>query len=246
MKLARPMRWTGTQQTSAPQTRPVLTGCAPEHEPHPLVRRSRHRLPSFRAGAARPFELAVYSYFRRIPWSPPLQASAYPPLICLAADPKPPTVNESGMPSMHLSQQPISASAQPAPHLASQQPARGLEEAPFPLAAIDTFYDCIGSQMAVYEGSDAGEKEDSLFAGGDEKDSDMDEGRTSLAQTNGIRRKLVMDAEYMIMGVAATRTTTCFPIAPPAHTSERLQYLPALSSLVARLHTMGPEQLRRM
>ncbi|KAJ7667842.1 transcription initiation factor IID, 31kD subunit-domain-containing protein [Mycena polygramma] len=65
--------------------------------------------------------------------------------------------------------------------------------------AIDTSADIrIGSQMAVDEGSDAGEEEDGLFAGGDEEeDSDaMEEVQTSLEHTNGIKRKLEEDDDY--------------------------------------------------
>ncbi|KAJ7699924.1 transcription initiation factor IID, 31kD subunit-domain-containing protein [Mycena rosella] len=97
-------------------------------------------------------------------------------------------------------QHPVAASARPAPHSAPQEPVREFEEAPFPISAIDTSSDLrIGSQMAVDEGSDAGEEEDGLFAGGDEEEEDsdaMEEVQTSLGQTNGIKRKLEEDDDY--------------------------------------------------
>ncbi|KAJ7499073.1 transcription initiation factor IID, 31kD subunit-domain-containing protein [Mycena latifolia] len=98
-----------------------------------------------------------------------------------------------------IPQQPVPA--RPAAHAAPQEPPREFEEAPFPISAIDTSSDLrIGSQMAVDEGSDAGEEEDGLFAGGDEEEEDsdaMEEVQTTLGgQTNGIKRKLEEDDDY--------------------------------------------------
>ncbi|KAJ6539192.1 transcription initiation factor IID, 31kD subunit-domain-containing protein [Mycena capillaripes] len=102
-----------------------------------------------------------------------------------------------------IPQQPLpprSVPARAAPNPAAQESVREFEEAPFPISAIDTSSDLrIGSQMAVDEGSDAGEEEDGLFAGGDEEEEDsdgMEEVQTSLEQTNGIKRKLEEDDDY--------------------------------------------------
>ncbi|KAJ6629149.1 transcription initiation factor IID, 31kD subunit-domain-containing protein [Mycena sp. CBHHK59/15] len=49
------------------------------------------------------------------------------------------------------------------------------------------------------EPADAGEEEDGLFAGGDEEEEDsdgMEEVQTSLAHTNGVKRKLEEDDDY--------------------------------------------------
>ncbi|KAJ7742419.1 transcription initiation factor IID, 31kD subunit-domain-containing protein [Mycena maculata] len=87
-----------------------------------------------------------------------------------------------------------------APNPAPQEPPREFEEAPFPISAIDTSADLrIGSQIAADEGSDAGEEEDGLFAGGDEEEEDsdgMEEVQTSLDHTNGVKRKLEEDDDY--------------------------------------------------
>ncbi|KAJ7276223.1 transcription initiation factor IID, 31kD subunit-domain-containing protein [Mycena haematopus] len=89
--------------------------------------------------------------------------------------------------------------ARPAANPTPQDPPREFEEAPFPISAIDTSSDLrIGSQMAVDEGSDAGEEEDGLFAGGDEEEEDsdgMEEVQTSL-EHNGVKRKLEEDDDY--------------------------------------------------
>ncbi|KAJ6509967.1 transcription initiation factor IID, 31kD subunit-domain-containing protein [Mycena vitilis] len=88
----------------------------------------------------------------------------------------------------------------PNPNPLPQEPVREFEEAPFPISAIDTSADIrIGSQMAVDEGSDAGEEEDGLFGGGEEEEEDsdaMEEVQTSLEHTNGIKRKLEEDDDY--------------------------------------------------
>ncbi|KAJ7179279.1 transcription initiation factor IID, 31kD subunit-domain-containing protein [Mycena filopes] len=85
-----------------------------------------------------------------------------------------------------------------APNPPPQDPPREYEEAPFPISAIDTSADRIGSQMAVDEGSNADEEEDGLFAGGDEEEEDsdaMEEVQTSLEHTNG-KRKLEEVDDY--------------------------------------------------
>jgi len=89
----------------------------------------------------------------------------------------------------------------PAPSAAPQEPVREFEEAPFPISAINDMSSNlrIGSQAAADEGSDAGEEEDGLFAGGDEEEEDsdaMEEVQTSLGQTNGVKRKLEEDDDY--------------------------------------------------
>lgn len=97
-----------------------------------------------------------------------------------------------------IPQQPMPSRSAPNP--APQETVREFEEAPFPISAIDTSADLrIGSQMAVDEGSDAGEEEDGLFAGGDEEEEDsdaMEEVQTSLQHTNGVKRKLEEDDDY--------------------------------------------------
>ncbi|KAJ7368125.1 transcription initiation factor IID, 31kD subunit-domain-containing protein [Mycena albidolilacea] len=97
------------------------------------------------------------------------------------------------------SQQQSVPAARPAANPAPQEPPREFEEAPFPISAIDTSADLrIGSQMAVDEGSDAGEEEDGLFAGGDEEEEDsdaMEEVQTTL-EHNGVKRKLEEDDDY--------------------------------------------------
>ncbi|KAF9004775.1 transcription initiation factor IID, 31kD subunit-domain-containing protein, partial [Cyathus striatus] len=83
------------------------------------------------------------------------------------------------------------------------------EEAPFPISAIATpsDIDMIGTPsmplpgVNADEGSDIGDDEDGLFAGGDddEEESDgMEEIQTSLGDTatNGITRKLVEEEDY--------------------------------------------------
>ncbi|KAK7061574.1 transcription initiation factor TFIID subunit 9 [Favolaschia claudopus] len=89
--------------------------------------------------------------------------------------------------------------SRPAAPQTQQEPPREFEEAPFPISAIDTSADIrIGSQMAVDEGSEAGEEEDGLFAGGDEEEEDsdaMEEVQTSL-EHNGVKRKLEEDDDY--------------------------------------------------
>ncbi|KAJ7179838.1 transcription initiation factor IID, 31kD subunit-domain-containing protein [Mycena crocata] len=98
-----------------------------------------------------------------------------------------------------IPQQQQAMPARPAPAPVPQE-SREFEEAPFPISAIDTSSDLrLGSQMAVDEGSDAGEEEDGLFAGGDEEEEDsdaMEEVQTSLEQTNGVKRKLEEDDDY--------------------------------------------------
>jgi transcription initiation factor TFIID subunit 9B len=97
-----------------------------------------------------------------------------------------------------IQQQSVSA-ARPVANPAPQEPPREFEEAPFPISAIDTSADLrLGSQMAVDEGSDAGEEEDGLFAGGDEEEEDsdaMEEVQTTL-EHNGVKRKLEEDDDY--------------------------------------------------
>ncbi|KAJ7095232.1 transcription initiation factor IID, 31kD subunit-domain-containing protein [Mycena belliarum] len=98
-----------------------------------------------------------------------------------------------------IPQQPVPARS--VAHPTPPEPPREFEEAPFPISAIDTSSDLrIGSQMTVDEGSDAGEEEDGLFAGGDEEEEDsdaMEEVQTTLSgQTNGIKRKLEEDDDY--------------------------------------------------
>lgn len=83
------------------------------------------------------------------------------------------------------------------------------EEAPFPISAIQTPSDIdmlgtpagagAGAGLDVDEGSDAGEEEDGLFAGGDdeEEESDaMEEVQTAPGGTNGVKRKLVEEDDY--------------------------------------------------
>ncbi|KAF8631217.1 hypothetical protein AX15_002548 [Amanita polypyramis BW_CC] len=102
------------------------------------------------------------------------------------------------MPPPHTTSTPSTATS------ASQEQAPR-EEAPFPISAIQ-----IPSEMEVLatpgagvavgeEGSDVGDDEDGLFAGGDdeEEDSDaMEEVQTTVGSTNGTKRKLVEEEDY--------------------------------------------------
>jgi len=81
------------------------------------------------------------------------------------------------------------------------------EDAPFPISAIATpDIDIIGTpagpgmRMETEEGSDAGEEEDGLFAGGDDEDEEsdaMEEVSTTAGESaNGVKRKLVEVEDY--------------------------------------------------
>ncbi|PFH52521.1 hypothetical protein AMATHDRAFT_139656 [Amanita thiersii Skay4041] len=77
------------------------------------------------------------------------------------------------------------------------------DEAPFPISAIQTpsEMDVLGTPLAgtagMDEGSDAGDDEDGLFAGGDDEESDgMEEIQTTGNATNGTKRKLVEEDDY--------------------------------------------------
>ena len=80
------------------------------------------------------------------------------------------------------------------------------EDAPFPISAIATpsDMDMIGTPMGggpgqgADEGSDAGEEEDGLFAGGDDEEEESDgmEEVQTTGPSNGIKRKLVEEDDY--------------------------------------------------
>ncbi|KAK2466359.1 hypothetical protein APHAL10511_002001 [Amanita phalloides] len=87
---------------------------------------------------------------------------------------------------------------------ASQEPLPR-EEAPFPISAIQTpsEMEMLATPAAAVhvpeEGSDVGDDEDGLFAGGDdeEEESDaMEEVQTTLGTSNGTKRKLVEEEDY--------------------------------------------------
>ncbi|KAJ3995186.1 transcription initiation factor IID, 31kD subunit-domain-containing protein [Lentinula boryana] len=79
-------------------------------------------------------------------------------------------------------------------------PPESAQEAPFPISAIHMPSEADGdTRMGGENGSDAGEEEDGLFAGGDEDDSDgMEEVQTSLNEGahNEIKRQLVETDDY--------------------------------------------------
>ncbi|KIL68148.1 hypothetical protein M378DRAFT_158677 [Amanita muscaria Koide BX008] len=99
-------------------------------------------------------------------------------------------------PPLHTANTPSTATS------ASQEPVA--QEAPFPISAIQMPADmdvlaAPGAGPRVDEGSDVGDDEDGLFAGGDdeEEESDaMEEVQTSLSVTNGTKRKLVEEEDY--------------------------------------------------
>lgn len=80
------------------------------------------------------------------------------------------------------------------------------EDAPFPISAIATpsDMDMIGTPIGggpgqgADEGSDAGEEEDGLFAGGDDEEEESDgmEEVQTTGPSNGIKRKLVEEDDY--------------------------------------------------
>ncbi|KAJ3756777.1 transcription initiation factor IID, 31kD subunit-domain-containing protein [Lentinula raphanica] len=79
-------------------------------------------------------------------------------------------------------------------------PPESAQEAPFPISAIHMPSEADGdTRMGGDNGSDAGEEEDGLFAGGDEDDSDgMEEVQTSLNEgvNHEIKRQLVETDDY--------------------------------------------------
>lgn len=85
---------------------------------------------------------------------------------------------------------------------ASEQPTR--EEAPFPISAfaapsdMDVIGTPAGNRMETEDGSDAGEEEDGLFAGGDDEEEGSDgmEEVSTTEPTNGVKRKLVEEDDY--------------------------------------------------
>ncbi|KAF8211304.1 transcription initiation factor IID, 31kD subunit-domain-containing protein [Mycena galopus ATCC 62051] len=91
---------------------------------------------------------------------------------------------------------PVARQTAPAanPTSSASEPPREFEEAPFPISAIDT-----RPLVPMDEGSDAGEEEDGLFAGGDEEEEDsdgMEEVQTSLEHNGTVKRKLEEDDDY--------------------------------------------------
>ncbi len=80
-----------------------------------------------------------------------------------------------------------------------EPPVREVEEAPFPISAIQTDITAPASAIEADEGSDMGDHED-LFAGGDDDDGSdaMEEVQTSLTEgtSNGVKRKLVEEDDY--------------------------------------------------
>ncbi|KIK65427.1 hypothetical protein GYMLUDRAFT_38883, partial [Collybiopsis luxurians FD-317 M1] len=84
---------------------------------------------------------------------------------------------------------------------AQSEPPDSAQEAPFPISAIHMPSEADGdTRMGGENGSDAGEEDDGLFAGGDDEDSDgMEEVQTALdgdGANNGMKRKLVETDDY--------------------------------------------------
>ncbi|KAG6837951.1 hypothetical protein H0H93_008345 [Arthromyces matolae] len=89
----------------------------------------------------------------------------------------------------------------PLKHPAVEQLVR--EEAPFPISAIATPSDMemLGTPggpagQNTDEGSDAGEEDDGLFAGGDDEESDAMEEVQTTETANGLKRKLIEEDDY--------------------------------------------------
>ncbi|KAJ7086733.1 transcription initiation factor IID, 31kD subunit-domain-containing protein [Mycena epipterygia] len=140
--------------------------------------------------------------FDLIPNKPPPGVKLYDEEIEEVEESESEEDDDDDMEPAPIPQQPMAVRPVPRPaqNSAPQEPPREFEDAPFPISAIDTSSDLrIGSQMTVDEGSDAGEEEDGLFAGGDEEEEDsdaMEEVQTSLEHTNGVKRKLEEDDDY--------------------------------------------------
>ncbi|KAJ4492999.1 transcription initiation factor IID, 31kD subunit-domain-containing protein [Lentinula edodes] len=78
-------------------------------------------------------------------------------------------------------------------------PPESAQEAPFPISAIHMPSEAdADTKMGGENGSDAGEEEDGLFAGGDDDSDGMEEVQTSLNEgvNNEMKRKLVETDDY--------------------------------------------------
>ncbi|GAV99142.1 transcription initiation factor tfiid subunit 9 [Lentinula edodes] len=78
-------------------------------------------------------------------------------------------------------------------------PPESAQEAPFPISAIHMPSEAdTDTRMGGENGSDAGEEEDGLFAGGDDDSDGMEEVQTSLNEgvNNEMKRKLVETDDY--------------------------------------------------
>jgi len=98
-------------------------------------------------------------------------------------------------------EQDIDEDMEPAP-VPTPQPVP--QEAPFPISAIATPSDIEmfgtpaagASTQEMDEGSDAGEEEDGLFAGGDDEESDGMEEVQTTPNSGEVKRKLVEEDDY--------------------------------------------------
>ncbi len=91
---------------------------------------------------------------------------------------------------------PIPESMASGPSATSSVAPEPVQEAPFPISALPSVAD---ARMASDNGSDVGDEDDGLFAGGDDDDSDaMEEVQTTLNEgaVNGMKRKLVETDDY--------------------------------------------------